>query len=266
MRANPPGRLAHCSVSPAALHGAGPADPCNVSSVMALRLWRPDRAGYLAEGWRSASSDRSRHMPTVRPCHWVGCASAACWRCSPFRRGQTISTDRLIDELWGEDLPANPSNALQALVSRLRRAVGSDAIVTAAPGYFLDVPPEAVDAARFRTLVEAARSESDSASRRRLFREALSLWRGPGACRISVRGVCAEGEFRSRRNAAGSCRRTDCIRPRVRWWARTGTRTGAARRRPPPARKSTGGARCLRYIGQDVSRKVCVRTRQPGTP
>ena len=47
--------------------------------------------------------------------------------------GQTISIDRLIDELWGEDLPANPSNALQALVSRLRRAVGSDAIVTAAP-------------------------------------------------------------------------------------------------------------------------------------
>ena len=30
--------------------------------------------------------------------------------------GQTISTDRLIDALWGEDLPANPSNALQALV------------------------------------------------------------------------------------------------------------------------------------------------------
>ena len=37
--------------------------------------------------------------------------------------GETLSTDRLIDELWGEDLPANPSNALQALVSRMRRSV-----------------------------------------------------------------------------------------------------------------------------------------------
>ena len=93
--------------------------------------------------------------------------------------GQTISTDRLIDELWGEDLPANPSNALQALVSRLRRAVGSDAVVTRAPGYFLDVPPEAVDATRFRALVDAAGNETDLAVRSQLFGEALSLWRGP---------------------------------------------------------------------------------------
>ncbi len=92
--------------------------------------------------------------------------------------GQTISTDRLIDELWGEDLPANPSNALQALVSRLRRAVGSDTVVTRAPGYFLDVPPEAVDAARFRVLVDGAGGETDPAVRSRLFGEALSLWRG----------------------------------------------------------------------------------------
>ncbi|MCZ6504887.1 MAG: winged helix-turn-helix domain-containing protein, partial [Actinobacteria bacterium] len=93
--------------------------------------------------------------------------------------GQTISTDRLIDDLWGEDLPANPSNALQALVSRLRRAVGSDAVVTRAPGYFLNVPPEAVDATRFRALVDAAGNETDLAVRSQLFGEALSLWRGP---------------------------------------------------------------------------------------
>lgn len=81
--------------------------------------------------------------------------------------GETISTDRLIDELWGEDLPANPSNALQALVSRLRRSVGADLIVTRPPGYVLDVEPETVDAVRFRSLVEASK-----------FREALELWRG----------------------------------------------------------------------------------------
>ena len=92
--------------------------------------------------------------------------------------GQTISTDRLIDELWGEDLPANPSNALQALVSRLRRVVGPDTVVTRAPGYFLDVAPEAVDATRFRALVDTAGGETDPAVRSRLFGEALSLWRG----------------------------------------------------------------------------------------
>ena len=81
--------------------------------------------------------------------------------------GETLSTDRLIDELWGEDLPANPANALQALISRLRRSVGTDLIVTRPPGYVLDVPPDSVDAVRFRSLVEAAR-----------YREALELWRG----------------------------------------------------------------------------------------
>ncbi|MCP3974113.1 MAG: hypothetical protein GY720_06430 [bacterium] len=92
---------------------------------------------------------------------------------------QTISTDRLIDDLWGEELPANPSNALQALVSRLRRVLGSGAIVTRSPGYVLDVPPEAVDASRFRALVAAAEAVDDAAVRRERLREALALWRGP---------------------------------------------------------------------------------------
>ena len=111
--------------------------------------------------------------------------------------GQTISTDRLIDELWGEDLPANPSNALQALISRLRRAVGSDTVVTRAPGCFLDIQPEAVDAARFRALVDTARSEHDPAVRSRLFTEALSLWRGLALAEFPIRRVCAAGERRS---------------------------------------------------------------------
>lgn len=93
--------------------------------------------------------------------------------------GQTISTDRLIDDLWGEDLPANPSNALQALVSRLRRVIGAETVVTRAPGYLLAIPPEAVDASRFRALVATASGENDPATRSRMLGEALSLWRGP---------------------------------------------------------------------------------------
>lgn len=92
--------------------------------------------------------------------------------------GQAISTDRLIDALWGEDLPSNPTNALQALVSRLRRSIGSDRVVTRPPGYALDLPAAAIDASRFRVLVDEAGKATDAATQSRLYAEALALWRG----------------------------------------------------------------------------------------
>lgn len=92
--------------------------------------------------------------------------------------GQVLSADRLIDALWGEALPANPANALQALVSRLRRSLGSDLIVTRSPGYVLAVEPEAVDVAQFRVTMDAAASEADPVERSRRYRKALALWRG----------------------------------------------------------------------------------------
>ena len=110
--------------------------------------------------------------------------------------GETISTDRLIDELWGEDLPANPANALQALVSRLRRVIGSATIVTRAPGYVLDVSPEDVDANRFRLLMGAAAEQTDARSRSRKFRDALSMWRGPALAEFPFE------EFAQRESAA----------------------------------------------------------------
>jgi predicted ATPase/DNA-binding SARP family transcriptional activator len=81
--------------------------------------------------------------------------------------GRVVSTDRLIDALWGEALPANPSNALQLRISKLRKLVGA-VLVRQPPGYRLDVDLEQVDAVRFARLV---------ADRR--FVEALGLWRGP---------------------------------------------------------------------------------------
>jgi DNA-binding SARP family transcriptional activator len=70
--------------------------------------------------------------------------------------GRMVSTDRLVDGLWGEHLPADPANALQALVSRLRRALnpsGELALVRSHPsGYLLAVDPEQVDAVRFQRL------------------------------------------------------------------------------------------------------------------
>lgn len=62
---------------------------------------------------------------------------------------QMVTTARLADGLWGERLPADAGNALQALVSRLRRAV-LDAVIFARPaGYQLMLAPESADLTRF---------------------------------------------------------------------------------------------------------------------
>lgn len=96
--------------------------------------------------------------------------------------GTVIPNERIVDELWGEDAPANPANALQAVVSRVRRVVGADALRAQGGGYVLDIPPEDVDAARFERLVSKARTELDSgrhAEAASMLEEALTLWRGP---------------------------------------------------------------------------------------
>ncbi|NUT11584.1 MAG: AfsR/SARP family transcriptional regulator, partial [Nonomuraea sp.] len=67
--------------------------------------------------------------------------------------GRAVRQDVLVDAIWAEDPPAGPAHALQALVSRLRRAIGSaDAVVQAAGGYRLNVDPADVDALRFERL------------------------------------------------------------------------------------------------------------------
>jgi DNA-binding winged helix-turn-helix (wHTH) protein/tetratricopeptide (TPR) repeat protein len=76
--------------------------------------------------------------------------------------GEVVSAERLIDELWGSDLPANPPNALQAVVSRVRQVLqvpsgeGHERLVTRNPGYLLDAAPEELDARRFGQLVGQA--------------------------------------------------------------------------------------------------------------
>ena len=64
-----------------------------------------------------------------------------------------VSTDRLIDGIWGEAPPASAANALQVHVHALRAALGADRIVTRPPGYLLRVEPDELDAERFERLV-----------------------------------------------------------------------------------------------------------------
>ena len=69
-----------------------------------------------------------------------------------------VSDDRLLEELWGDDQPSNPTNALQAQVSQLRRLVGRDLVVRRGPGYALEIEPQAIDALRIEQLVHSGRA------------------------------------------------------------------------------------------------------------
>ncbi|WP_026360920.1 BTAD domain-containing putative transcriptional regulator [Amycolatopsis nigrescens] len=91
--------------------------------------------------------------------------------------GRVVSKATLIDWIWAEQPPSEASNALQRLVSRLRKVL-PDGLVDGQPdGYRLTVDPDAVDAVRFERLVGQARG-GDDPQRVKLLREALGLWRG----------------------------------------------------------------------------------------
>src|ERR1700678_1678866 len=91
--------------------------------------------------------------------------------------GRVVPRATLVDWIWGERPPADAVNALQRLVSRLRKALPEGVVEGQPDGYRLAVEPEAVDAVRFERLVGQARDDGDP-QRVRLLREALALWRG----------------------------------------------------------------------------------------
>ena len=93
---------------------------------------------------------------------------------------QVVSADRLIEELWPGEAPDQGAAALQASVSRLRKALGSGAshLATVAPGYVVRIDGAQLDVRRFERLVEEA-AATDSAAAAGMLREALALWRGP---------------------------------------------------------------------------------------
>ncbi len=104
--------------------------------------------------------------------------------------GRVVSKTSLVDWIWGEQPPADAANALQALVSRLRRVLPEGALNGEAGGYRLVVEPGAVDAFRFEQLIDRARGGGD-AYRAGLLREALDLWRGAPMQGIEVRDSAA---------------------------------------------------------------------------
>ncbi|MGW4926613.1 BTAD domain-containing putative transcriptional regulator [Streptomyces parvulus] len=99
-----------------------------------------------------------------------------------LRPGRVVTPATLIDEVWAEDPPRDAPAALQALVGRLRRTVGKDAVGSAPGGYRLEAGREDVDLYVFERLVRQgteALEDGDAATAARRLDEALGLWRGP---------------------------------------------------------------------------------------
>jgi DNA-binding SARP family transcriptional activator len=91
---------------------------------------------------------------------------------------EVVSTDRLIDALWGEDPPRTAPTSLQNAVSQLRKLLGADRLVTTPPGYVLRLVADQLDVDRVRQLVSEARTR-EAEGRVQLLREAEEFWRGP---------------------------------------------------------------------------------------
>src|SRR5437016_6249 len=84
-------------------------------------------------------------------------------------RNEVVSTERLVDELWGESPPPTAGKIVRNYVSLLRKELG-DRLVTKSPGYLLRVEPGELDAERLEHAVEDGKIEQLNA--------ALTLWRG----------------------------------------------------------------------------------------
>ncbi len=99
-----------------------------------------------------------------------------------LRRGETVSMDRLIDELWGERAPATAAKTAQVYVSNLRKVLGDGVVVTHGRGYELAIESGQVDLDRFRMLVSQGRGALQAGDARKAsgrLGEALAMWRGP---------------------------------------------------------------------------------------
>ena len=93
---------------------------------------------------------------------------------------EVVSSDRLIDGLWGEEAPATAQKALQVYVSQLRKTLDPEILVTQPPGYVLR--PGRLDLRDFEEMLrrgQAARSKGDPEEASRELAAALALWRGP---------------------------------------------------------------------------------------
>jgi DNA-binding SARP family transcriptional activator len=101
---------------------------------------------------------------------------------------ETVSADRLIDELWHGDPPPTARKSLQVRIAGLRRALGDDAVVTSGDGYAMRVGGDELDLHRFERLLSQGRERLAAADPKGALDElgqALALWRGAALADVS---------------------------------------------------------------------------------
>jgi predicted ATPase/DNA-binding SARP family transcriptional activator/tetratricopeptide (TPR) repeat protein len=143
----------------------GPTGP-SIASVPELRLTVLGPLSISVDGAAVPLGERAR-------------ALIAALTCRPDHRART---DELVEVLWRDEPPTDARNALQALVSRVRRQLGDAAtvLVTSTDGYALVLPPEVLDADRLETAVRRARAPGGRplAEVAADLTAALASWRG----------------------------------------------------------------------------------------
>lgn len=96
--------------------------------------------------------------------------------------GKPLSTDQLIQCVWGDTPPPSARSTLNSYVARLRGALRQQdsavEVVRRAGGYVLTVPADDVDLHRFRSLTAKARETGSSVEAEQILEEALGLWQG----------------------------------------------------------------------------------------
>ncbi|WP_118082691.1 BTAD domain-containing putative transcriptional regulator [Streptomyces sp. CC0208] len=125
-----------------------------------------------------------------------------------LRPGRTVPVSLLVDEVWDGDPPADATGAVQALVGRLRRALGADAVASVDGGYRLTAAPDDIDLHRFERLAGdgmRALADGDPAKAAVVLDDALVLWRGPALADLPDRTAEA---------ARAEARRLDALRAR----------------------------------------------------
>lgn len=101
---------------------------------------------------------------------------------------RTVARERIVDDLWGDEVPESARKMVQIYVSQLRKALPHARLHTRPPGYQLEIADDELDLVRFESLVADGRSAlangnpHDGAER---LREALGLWRGPALAEFS---------------------------------------------------------------------------------
>ncbi|MEU5108892.1 BTAD domain-containing putative transcriptional regulator [Streptomyces sp. NPDC021354] len=146
---------------------------------------------YLILGSAEARDDDGNPLPLGGP-RLRALLTALAMRAA---RPAPAPVDVLIDEVWAEDPPQDAPAALQALVGRLRRAVGRDAVVSSPGGYRLSTGgPQDVDLLHFEALTKSgttALDAGDPETAAEVLRQALALWRGPALADLPDRDAAA---------------------------------------------------------------------------